>query len=98
MEVFELNITKSAHYWFEVAEQANPAGPHLVELDGDSSFRGDAGHGSLPKLLMNHLASQSESPINSTYDCQHRHQSPHSRALGLWEVLLKKTLQGGEKK
>lgn len=71
-EVFQLNIKKGT-YWFEVAEQANPAVPHLVELDGDASFRGDAGHGSLPELLVNHLASESEAPVNAPDDCQHRH-------------------------
>lgn len=86
-------LKKKCPYRFEVAEQANPARPHLMKLDGDASFRSDASDCSLSILLVNHLASESEAPIDSSNDCQHCHQSPHSGTLRIREILLQKTLK-----
>lgn len=85
-------------YRFEVAEQANPAGPHLIKLNGDASFGSDAGDCSLSILLMNNLASKPEAPINTSNDRQHRHQTSHSRTLRIGKILLQKTLKYREGK
>lgn len=75
-----------------MAEQANSAGSHLMKLDSDAPFWGDACDRSLSILLVNDLATKPEAPVNPTNHRQHCHQTAHSGTLQIRETLLQETL------
>lgn len=84
-------------YRFELAEQAHFAGPHLVKLHSDSSFRRDACYGALPVFLVKNRSTQTQPPIDPTDDCQDSHQTAHCWSFGVGEVVFKHNLKCRDK-
>lgn len=88
-----MSFIQTLPYRFEMTQQTNSTGPHLMKLDSNASFRGDACDCSLSKLLVNDLTPQPETPINPSNHCQHCHQTANFRTLRVRKIILQETLE-----